>query len=368
MDAASASRLPLRKRPDVTQDTGTVDKCIGRYRLDKVVGRGGLGVVYRAVDTRSGKEVALKLMSRPIEDETVARRLNREFRALSMLQHKNIVRVLDAGHTDDDVPFLAMELVHGLPLRGYLDVSTDNSEWSPKPPPAPEDSSIDRTLSVSHPSADPLSWLSHDAEEPDSLAPMARRCGTAIAAPLTPEELERLNDPVRVARLRDVLAQLCDGLAFIHERALVHRDVKPSNVLVSDDGCAKLVDFGLVKLTTSSGNTTATGRVVGTYRYMSPEQARGESVDGRSDLYAVGSVLYEMIAGRPAFAQAGPSQLLHAIVSSPPPAPETYNPHVDPTLAGIASRLLRKDPAERFQSAQEVAQRLRAAGGSRAGA
>lgn len=338
-----------------TWDSGTVDKRVGRYRLDGVVGRGGLGVVYRALDTRSGRAVALKLMSRPIEDEMAARRLNREFRALSMLHHKNIVRVFDAGRTEDDVPFLAMELVEGLPLRGYLDVSTDGSFGRA----ALSEISLDHTLSVSHPSADPLAWLRHDVE-PDSLAPKARRCGQAFVAPLTARELERLNDPVRVARLRDVLAQLCDGLAFIHDRALVHRDVKPSNVLVSDDGCAKLVDFGLVKLTTGADDT-GTGRVVGTYRYMSPEQARGAAVDGRSDLYALGGVLYEMIAGRPAFAQPGAAQLLEAIVSSPPPSPRTYNPRVDPTLAAIATRLLSKRPEDRFQSARDVACRLRAA-------
>lgn len=338
-----------------------MNKRVGHYRLDKVVGRGGLGVVYRAIDLRTGGEVALKLLNRPAADATAARRMAREFRALRMLDHRNIVRVIDVG-THEDVPYLVMELVNGLPLRGYLDVSTDNARWAPRPPPPPGDDSVslDRTFSVSQPGPLPTSWLGDD-EEPDSVPPVLRR-GADVACPLSPDECARLNQPARVDRLRDVLAQLCDGLAFIHARALVHRDVKPTNVLVSDDGFAKLVDFGLVKLTNGTGNTTATGHVVGTYRYMSPEQARSEPVDGRSDLYALGSVLYEMIAGRPAFAQNSPTELLRAIVHTPPPAPQVVNPKADPTLSHIAMKLLQKDAADRYQTAQEVAQRLRAAG------
>lgn len=336
---------------------------MGPYRIVRQVGRGGLGVVYYAQDERTGRIVALKVLNQTA-DTVAARRLEREFKALSAIEHRNIVRVLDAG-VEDDVPYLAMELVDGLPLRQWLDLPKE-AGWAPRPPPLPlDDVSLEApAYSVSQPGASVdrgSTWLTGD-DEPDSLTPMRRTGGDPTTGPNPPELCARLNEPARVDRLRDVLAQVCDGLAFIHSRALVHRDVKPSNVLVEDGGCAKLVDFGLVKLMTSSGNTTATGHVVGTWRYMSPEQARSGKVDGRSDLYALGGVLYEMLAGRPAFAQTSTAMLLHAIVHKPPPRPESINPGVDPGLARIAQRLLAKSPDERYQTADEVAARLRAAG------
>lgn len=329
--------------------TAVVAKCIGKYELDKVVGRGGLGVVYRAVDRRSGEEVALKLLRPPGDDNVVLRRLAREFHALRSLQHRNIVRVIDAGQTDDAVPYIAMELVRGLPLRGYLDVSTDEREWwlplgSAE---SPSSDSVDARLA----------WLSADTE-PDSIPPAARKKARRAPEPLSARERARLNHPERLRRLCDVLGQLCDGLAFIHARKLVHRDIKPANVIVCDDGCVKLVDFGLVKPTSDDGMTAA-GRVVGTYQYMSPEQAKGEDVDGRSDLYAVGGVLYEMIAGRPPISSESPTGLLHAIVHESPVDPRVHNPDVPPALAQLAMRLLEKNPAHRLQSAAEVARALR---------
>lgn len=331
---------------------------VGPYRIVRSVGRGGLGVVFRAVDDRSGREVALKLLNQPSADTVAARRLAREFQALSAIEHRNIVRVLDAG-VHDDTPFLAMEFVEGLSLRAYLSGALDTEFVARPPPPPPDDSFGSR-------SGDAPAWHLAD-DEPDSipggLRPLAREGGPVPVAVLAPDERLLLNRPRRLDRLRDVMAQLCDGLAFIHARGLVHRDVKPSNVLVADGGCAKLVDFGLVKLTTSSGNTTATGHVVGTYRYMSPEQARGGRVDGRSDLYALGGVLYEMVCGHPPFLQQQPSELLRAIVAQPPPAPALFNPEIDPTLAHVAVKLLSKEPADRYQSAEEVARRLRGAGG-----
>lgn len=334
---------------------------VGPYRILRTVGRGGLGVVYRALDS-TGREVALKLLNRPAADAVAARRLVREFQALSTIEHRNIVRVLDAG-VHDDTPFLAMELVEGLSLRAYLSGALD-AAFTPRPPPPPlDDPSGPRGGSRS---GEVPAWMLAD-DEPDSVpGPLRRRGGRGAPVPvavLPPEDRALLNQAGRLARLRDVVAQLCDGLAFIHARGLVHRDVKPSNVLVADGGCAKLVDFGLVKLTASSGHTTATGHVVGTYRYMSPEQAQGGRVDGRSDLYALGGLLYEMLCGHPPFLQQQPSELLRAIVSQPPPAPELFNPEIDPLLAHVATKLLQKAPQDRYQTADEVARRLRSAGG-----
>lgn len=338
---------------------------MGPYRLGRCVGRGGLGVVYHAVDERSGRVVAVKVLTQPAADTVAARRLAREFRALSEIEHRNIVRVLDAG-VHEDYPFLVMEFVDGLSLRAYLDVShRDDPDYAPHPPPAPRDESISVTGGWGD-EAVGGSWLL-DNDEPDSAPPHRRplASGDGSAPPITvlaPAARVELNNPGRVLRLRDVMAQLCDGLAFIHARGLVHRDLKPSNILVEEGGCAKLVDFGLVKLRSSTGDTTAAGHLVGTYRYMAPEQARGEAVDGRSDLFALGGVLYEMLAGHPPFSQQQPAELLQAIVHHPSPTIEASNPEADPALSAIAMRLLSKDPDGRFQTAEEVARRLRAAG------
>lgn len=321
------------------------------------MGRGGLGVVYEAF--ADGERIALKLLNQSASDTIAARRLAREFRELSVIEHRNVVRVLDAG-VHEDHPYLVMEYVDGSPLRRYLDYHWNDSSYRMKPPPPPEDSSsITRDATISEPG---LAWLNAE-EEPDSLpSPVraARRTAPQLVEALPKELQGALNKPSRLLRLRDVIAQICDGLACIHARGLVHRDVKPSNVLVDEESCAKLVDFGLVKRTLQTGNTTAVGQVVGTYRYMSPEQARGGRVDGRSDLYSVGSVLYEMLSSRPPFLQTRTPDLLHAIVYETPPPVRSLNTSADPVLADIAERLLHKSPDARFASAVEVARRIRA--------
>lgn len=334
---------------------------IGPYQLRRVIGRGGLGVVYEAF--ADGERVAVKLLNQSASDTVAARRLAREFKEVSAVEHRNIVRVLDAG-LHEDQPYLVMEFVDGSPLRRYLDYHEDDPEYVPRPPPPPDDSiSVTHgSASISRSGAGPTTaWLDGE-DEPDSMKPAMRTTGgDGPPKPQSDAIIAALNKASRIVRLRDALAQVCDGLAFIHARGLVHRDVKPSNVLVNEESVAKLVDFGLVKSIQSSGNTTAAGHVVGTYRYMSPEQARGAKVDGRSDLYAVGSVLYEMLSGRPPFLHEQTPDLLHAIVYETPAPVAAFNPEVDPMLASIAERLLNKSPSSRIPSAIDVARRLRAA-------
>src|SRR5262249_44959642 len=154
------------------------------------------------------------------------------------------------------------------------------------------------------------------------------------------------NNPDRLVALCEALAQVCDGLSFIHERGLLHRDVKPSNILVTRERRAVLVDFGLAKRFWDD-RITDHGRVVGTYRYMSPEQARGEALDRRTDLYAVGATLYDLIAGRPPFMHANQLELLEAIVRSEPPELTRINPGAPEALAGLTRRLLSKRPEDR---------------------
>ncbi len=180
--------------------------------------------------------------------------------------------------------------------------------------------------------------------------------------PLRPEVREALNRPARVARLRAALSQVCDALDYVHARGLVHRDLKPSNIMVDGRRVARIMDFGLVKAASEAEEAiTQTGRVVGTYRYMSPEQAQGQAVDARSDLYSLGVMLYELLAGVPPFAAAEPAGLWREILTARPPPVFTANPGAE---AALAERLMEKDPARRPQSAREVIAML---GGSRAG-
>jgi serine/threonine protein kinase len=322
----------------------------GPFRLERQVGRGGLGAVYRAIDTRTGATIALKMLP-PGSDPSAARRLDREFEALRNLHHPNIVRVLDLGEVES-VPWLSMEFVDGMVVRDWLKVVSEPQLLEPMPEggDAPEGVDLDVLF-----------------EEPDSGALLAvakaRRfkLETGIEAMLTEEEQVEQNNPDRLVALCESLAQVCDGLSFIHERGLLHRDVKPSNILVTRERRAVLVDFGLAKRVWDD-RITDHGRVVGTYRYMSPEQARGEPLDRRSDLYAVGATLYDLIAGRPPFMHANQLQLLEAIAGSEPPELTRINPGAPEALAGLTRRLLSKRAEDRPEHASEVSLLLRAIG------
>ncbi len=322
----------------------------GHFRIEQKVGRGGFGAVFRAIDTRSNATVAVKLLP-PGTDPLAGARLQREFESLRSLSHPNIVRVLDAGSTEDTL-WLEMEFVEGLPLREWLSICNEPTMLEP-------DELAEGSEGVD------LDALFDD--EPDSgaliAAVRARRADEEAEEPqlLEPAEQAALNHPVRLAALCESLAQVCDGLAVVHGRGLVHRDLKPSNILVTPARRAILVDFGLVKPREEEQITDA-GRVVGTYRYMAPEQAKGEPVDQRSDLYSLGATLYELLAGRPPFTQEGQMQLLQAVIVSPPPPIERINPGAPQTLCLLAQRLLAKAPSERPGDASEVAMMLRAVG------
>jgi serine/threonine protein kinase len=326
----------------------------GPFRLERQVGRGGLGAVYRAVDTRSGATVALKMLP-PGTDPSATLRLEREFDALRHLHHPNIVRVLDLGEADG-VPWLEMEFVDGMVLREWLTVVTEPQPLEPE-------------LEVDAPEGVDLDVL---FEEPDSgallAAARARRLKleTGIEAMLTEDEQVEQNHPERMVALCEALAQVCDGLSFIHGHGLLHRDVKPSNILVTAARKAILVDFGLAKRF-SDDQITDHGRVVGTYRYMSPEQARGETLDRRSDLYSLGASLYELLAGRPPFTHPNQFQLLEAIVSREPPEILRINPGAPLPLVRLTERLLRKRPEDRPEHAAEASVLFRAVGGGFAG-
>jgi eukaryotic-like serine/threonine-protein kinase len=370
-------------------------KVIGPYRVLEALGSGGVGTVYRARNQRSGETVALKLLSTgPALDPRAARRLAREFEALADLSHPNVVKVFETG-VFQGYPYLTMELVEGLTLRHYLALAPEDGlerPMAPKDPPShsPPDEEVTgdwdmapfslAAFAAEMPSEeggpivsgpDSIRALADVADEPDTHPSQADTdlpfdVHAAIdAIPNPPNEkppsvnLHQLNRAERVGRLKDAMLQLCRALSYIHGHGLVHRDLKPSNVMVDEDRQVRLMDFGLAKfLADDASVVTGDGRLVGTFRYMSPEQIMGEPVDARADLYSLGVILYELLSGRSPFDGKTPYELWQKVVETDAPFLLTLNPLADTHLVRIAHRLIRKDPEERFQTAEEVFEAL----------
>jgi serine/threonine protein kinase len=369
-------------------------RTIGPYRVLETLGSGGVGTVYRAIDRRTGESAALKLLSTgPALDPRAARRLAREFETLQELSHPNVVKVFDTG-VFHGYPYLAMELVDGLNLRQYLSLTAEelsssgslsvrrpgSADRSPAGASADPASDPDRPFDLPRyaaeaPSEDldlvsgpaSLRALADLADEPDTFDTSEDAPWEAPTAPATsidpperpaPVNLELLNRPERVGRLTDAMMQLCQALAYIHAHGVVHRDLKPSNVMVDDERIIRLMDFGLAKFLADDAAVTADGRMVGTFRYMAPEQILGEPLDGRADLYSLGVILYELLSGRPPFDAKTPYELWQKVLETEASWLTALNPNVDPQLARIAHRLIRKEPEERYGTAEEIYEAL----------
>jgi hypothetical protein len=275
---------------------------LGPYEILGPIGAGGMGEVYRARDTRLGRDVVVKVL--PGEVSHTPERLHRfeqEARLAGSLSHPNVLTVFDVG-AHEGAPYLVTELLEGRSLREVL-----------------------------------------------------------AAGPLPPRKAVEYTQ------------QAALGLAAAHERGVVHRDLKPANLFVTKDGRLKVLDFGLAKLTqvdplnvadSQLSTDTAAGKVVGTVGYMSPEQVRGHAVDARSDIFALGAVLYEVLSGRRAFTGDTAADTMTAILTKDPENVSRPGHIVPSSLDRIVRRCLEKDPAERFQSAKDVAFALEAESGS----
>src|SRR5205085_4925023 len=269
-------------------------QTIGNYRILARLGEGGMGVVYKAEDTRLGRLVAIKFPTPGGDRQTFRARFLNEARAISALNHPHIATVHDYGETPEGEPFLVMELVGGQDLNEKL------------------------------------------------------RTGTLT-----------LGEAVRI------IATVAGALDSAHKRGIVHRDVKPSNVRISNEQQVKVLDFGLSKQidefkldadaeTMRPPPLTSPGIVVGTPNYLSPEQARAVPVDARSDIFALGALLYECITGRPAFVGSNVIEIGGQVLHVDPPAPSEINPNVPAELDQVTLKALAKDPEERYQTAAEM--------------
>lgn len=362
-------------------------KVIGPYIVHELLGSGGVGTVYRAVDSRTTEDVALKLLTgAPSMDARAARRLVREFETLFKLSHPNVVKVFDTG-VHHGSPYLVMELIDGLTLRDHLSLRGGGLAAAGRSLSKVEDSSshsFTRGASVEDweedseesserarpfdlsafyeeaPSEEASSLSSSSASVPFEVGRVGVGAGSADTARAegSAPNLEELNRPERLGRLKDAMLQVCQALAYIHGHGLVHRDLKPSNIMVDEDRLVRLMDFGLAKFLADDTGVTGDGRMVGTFRYMAPEQILGEPLDGRADLYSLGVILYELLSGRAPFEARTPYELWQKVLETEPPPLLSLNAKGDPQLAWVAHRLMRKEPDDRFQTVEEVYEAL----------
>lgn len=305
--------LQSKEQPAVSESRATfasdplIGKQIGAYRVVERIGSGGMGLVYRAEDVRLRRGVALKFLSRELEQAPQAReRFEREARAASALNHPNICTIYSVDEWEGH-PFLAMELLKGQTLNRVI-----------------------------------------------------------------------AGQPLEIARVLDLSIPILSALEAAHGEGIIHRDIKPANLFLTDKGQVKVLDFGLAKHTgdamqaqrdaelqnadlhtaelynAETESLTSPGMAMGTASYMSPEQARGERLDARSDLFSFGAVLYEMATGRRAFPGRVPILICEAILNRSPEAPSQINPLVPPELEQIIAKVLQKDRAQRHQSAAEL--------------
>src|SRR5665213_1039074 len=280
---------PVWKASGYSSASVSIGTQLGAYRIESVLGQGGMGVVFRAYDTKLHRPVAIKFLSDDLADAAARRRFQREAQMASSLNHPHILTVYDTGEFDGR-QYLATEFVDGGTLKN----------WAQQQPRSWED-------------------------------------------------------------VAELLTGVADGLATAHQAGILHRDVKPDNILVTASGYAKLADFGLAKLEDPSQSADITrtiaeeqtqpGIIVGTIAYMSPEQASGKTLDARSDMFSFGVVLYEMLAGHRPFKAATNLELLQQVIHGTPPP---LSDDVPEPLRVLVATAIEKDPAKRYSSMREL--------------
>src|SRR5881227_3814726 len=277
-----------------------VGRTIGHYKISESIGTGGMGEVYLATDITAGRKAALKLLPlRFTGDAERLKRFQQEAHAVVGLNHPNILTVYEIGE-DHSIHYIASELIEGETLRQHL-----------------------------------------------------------------------TRGRMELIEAVDVAIQMASALAAAHNAGIVHRDIKPENIMLRPDGYVKVLDFGIAKLAESAfAEATADGpepmtlaetnlgSILGTVRYMSPEQARGAPVDNGTDIWSFGVVLYEMITGRAPFTGETPGEAMHSILEMEPPPLTRYVTQIPDDLQQIISKTLRKDRAERYQNAHELLEAL----------
>lgn len=273
-----------------------IGQHISHYRIVEKLGEGGMGVVYVAEDTLLPRRVAIKFLPADRHEHHYRARFLQEARAASTLNHEHIATIYEYGKTPDDEPFIVMELINGQDLSALL------------------------------------------------------RQGT-----------------LTLARALEIVEDIAEALEEAHSHGIVHRDIKPSNVMVTERGRVKVLDFGLAKqlvlekspagdpdAQTLLATRTQSGAIIGTPLYLSPEQAMGAPVDARSDIFALGALLYECLAGRPAFSGSTVIEICAQVLHVEPPPPSTFNSHVTPELDRITLKALAKKTDARYQSASQL--------------
>jgi len=263
---------------------------LGRYVIQSELGRGAMGVVYKATDSVLQRTVAVKTVNMALESTGIGNyeaRFYQEARAAGSLNHANIVTVYDVGKAGD-IAYMAMEFIEGVELRTMI--------------------------------------------------------GEGRSLP--------------VAQAISIGAQVAEGLGYAHQHGVVHRDIKPANIMVVANGPVKITDFGIARMR-ASGELTQTGMMLGSPKYMSPEQVIGKRADYRSDIFSLGIILYEMLCGNVPFNGENVTALMYQIVNFAPPAPSAVNHAVPELLDYIVAKMLAKPLEERYQGAQELAQDLR---------